>query len=128
VREQDEQDFARSIALLARRLARCPRNGRGRAISEELWSRVAVLAAQHGVSRTARALGLSYSSVRRRVKTATSVPEGQPAFVEWLVPLSSPSIAECILEVPSCRGGSLRLELRNAPVQGLAALVRELAG
>lgn len=80
------------------------------------------------MSKTARALGLSYSSLRSRVKTGVPSTEAPPTFVEWLAPLSSQSVAECVLEVPSARGGSLRLELRNTPVQGLAALVRELAG
>jgi hypothetical protein len=71
---------------------------------------------------------LSPSSLKNRMEARAAVPEVAPAFVEWLTPLAGHNIAECVLEVASARGASVRVEMRNVPAQGLAALVRELAG
>jgi hypothetical protein len=129
VHTQDDQDFIRSVAQLARRLAKCPRNGRGRAIPAELWKAATELAAEYGVSRVARALGLNQNSLKNRVNARGAEPQVAPTFVEWFTPFSGHnSIAECVLEVPSVHGGSVRLEMRNVAPQGLAVLVRELAG
>ena len=120
-------EFDHQVRALTRRLARCPRNGRGRAISQGLWAEAADLAARHGVYRTARALGLNYISLKKRISQTSAVVEAGPAFLEWLPGLTN-TAAECVLEVTGPQGTRVRVEIKNIAPQGIAALIRGLAG
>ena len=46
-----------------------------------------------------------------------------PAFVECLLP-SSPTIAECTLEVESAQGVKLRVQMRSVPSASLVSILR----
>ncbi|MBI2264079.1 MAG: hypothetical protein HYU64_02730, partial [Armatimonadetes bacterium] len=74
-------------------------------IPPKLWDRAVELAAEQGLCKTARALRLDYSALKKRAGARTTDPPASPVprFVEWLTPLSG-QIAECALEVESARG------------------------
>ena len=111
------------------------RQGRSR-IPEALWAAAVQAAGEHGLCRTARALGLDYYTLKRRVEAfpgrlterTTGLRDGSdhPAsatFVE-LPPLSVTGSAECLLELEDPRGAKMRIHLKGGPVPDLAALSR----
>ena len=108
--------------------------GRGRSIPPALWERARALAGAHGVARTARALGLDYSSLAKRMP-ATARRGGDDrrlerasAFVELQVPTgATPSRRpSCRLELSDGGGTRLCLELGGAEPAAIAALARGL--
>ena len=60
----------------------------GRRIPQTLWALAIRLVRQHGISRTATALGLDYYSLKKRVEAdGQQPPSPGPAFVELPAPL-----------------------------------------
>jgi hypothetical protein len=102
-------------------------------IPAELWEKAVELAEEQGLGKTARALRLDYGALKKRLGAGSSAdlgPAGAPSgiqFVEWLHPLSG-SIAGCVMEVESFRGGRLRVEMGKVTPSGLASILREFAG
>lgn len=98
-------------------------------LPESLWAQAVKLAGRYGVSRTARALGLGYYSLKDRVeKEADASAAGSPtrseaAFLELAV---SPhrGVGECILEWEDAGGGKMRVHLKGVEVPDLVALSR----
>jgi len=98
-------------------------------LPESLWAEAVKLAGRYGVSRTARALGVGYYSLRDRVeKETSSSAAGSPArsaapFLELAV---SPhrGAGECILEWEDAGGGKMRVHLKGVEVPDLVALSR----
>jgi hypothetical protein len=102
-------------------------------ISEELWLNAAELAREYGVGPVAKALHLDYRCLRQRMQAAVPEPAvagsvAAAAFVEWIAPAASSNITECALIVEPCRGGRLRVELKNLPPTQLAFILRDFAG
>ena len=121
-----ERDLDQATAELGQALAEWRAAHRAPArIPVELWARAADLAAQQGVCKTARALGLGYKSLKKRMVTA--VEPLNASFVEWLSPVSA-NIRECALIIESSRGAKMRLEMRDVPPAGVAAIVRDFVG
>lgn len=107
------------------------RNRQGRkAIPEELWLAAMELARRGGVCRTAFALHLDGTKLRRRMKEAGMIGESPaPAeFVELVAPrglASGPGLAECMIELEG-RQGKLRIHCKGASAADLATLTRAL--
>jgi hypothetical protein len=108
--------------------------GRSRRIPLELWERARELAHAHGVSRTARALGLDYYALAKRMQGTKrrdghgSGVDAASAFVELQMPAGAtpwrgPS---CRLELSDGGGTRLRVELSGAGAREIAALARGL--
>jgi hypothetical protein len=99
-----------------------------RPIPEPLWVLASELARQHGVFRTAQALRLDYTTLKRRSagSASTGRPKlaAQPAFVE-LISSSSAHSCECIIEVEGPRG-RMRVEWKGSTAPDLAGLSRAL--
>ena len=95
----------------------------------ELWNRAAELATEQGLGKTARALHLDYTALKKRVNAHTFKRQGPsiPQFIEFLSPLSA-QIAECALEVESAQGARLRITMKHVAASGLASIIREFAG
>ena len=98
-------------------------------LPESLWAEAVKLAGKYGVSRTARALGVGYYSLRDRVERETvASAAGRPTrseatFLELAV--SPPSGAgECLLEWEDAGGGKMRVHLKGVEVPDLVALSR----
>ena len=125
------------LERLAERFARwrASRSPRSR-ISPALWSAAAKLAAELGVSRTARALGVSYYSLdghcqreKRRVaeraaKSSTTVAK-QPLFVE--LPATQRTSRECVIELEHSDGSRMRIHLKGE-LPDVASLVDDFWG
>lgn len=104
------------------------RNGKS-VIPDELWSAAAGVARREGVSRTATALRLGWSELKRRMTATESVScqpgtTPLPGFVELLAP-SAQSRRECTFELEG-RSGKLKILLTGASASELAALSRAL--
>jgi hypothetical protein len=87
------------------------------------------LAGRYGVSRTARALGVGYYSLKDRVEKATvsaaadSPGRSEATFLELAVSPRSDA-GECTLEWEDAGGGKMRVHLRGVAVPDLVALSR----
>lgn len=96
----------------------------GARIPDRLWTLAVKLAEAHGLSRTASALKLDYSSLKKRVESKDSDSVSVPrAFVEVSPPSLSAS-GECVVEFEDGSGASLRVHLRGCEVPDLVALGR----
>ncbi|HEU5433194.1 MAG TPA: hypothetical protein VFU81_16120 [Thermomicrobiales bacterium] len=101
----------------------------GTRIPESLWNSALELAARHGVSKTAIALGGDYYALRKRLDAqspprrvgATAAPA--PAFVE-LAPPSPATAGGCVIEFEKASGAKMRIELPASQGLDLAALGR----
>ena len=81
-------------------------------LPEAFWAEAVSLAQLHGVHRTARALRLDYTRLRRRMPQSQ-----QPAFVEFRPAATS----ECVIELDT-----MRITLRAMPIPDVASLIRAL--
>ncbi len=104
--------------------------GRSRNIPPELWAGARELAHEHGVARTARALGLDYYALAKRVQ-ATERGDGSDAartFVELRMAAGTTPSREprCRLELRDGGGTQLCVELRSAEPREIEALARGL--
>lgn len=101
---------------------RATRPHRRARIPEPIWAAAVGLARQDGLSETARALGLSYTTLKQRLEAHGATPTGSvPTFVE-LAP--APTLGACVIEVPGPDGHALRIHLQGLPMADLLALSR----
>src|SRR5262245_25568095 len=78
---------------------------------------------QHGISRTATALGLDYYSLKKRVETAGQQPPSPgPAFVELPAPLVVGK--QALFELDNGAGASMRVQLLGYEAADVEALAR----
>jgi hypothetical protein len=117
-----------SLSEAERKFRRWRRSSRrGQRIPAVLWSLAVGLAGEHGVSKTARRLGLDYYALKKRAQAVDTpvVEPHRPTFVE--VALGSPTAAmRCVVELADGAGVRLRVELPSLPAGELGALARAL--
>ena len=93
------------------------RNGHSR-IPERLWTSAVKLATAYGLCRTARALGLDYNALKKRVHSAEAHDSPEPktamTFVE-LPPLGRSGSPECLVELEAPGGAKMRIHLTSGP-------------
>lgn len=105
--------FAEWRSTRARRTERIP---------PALWKAAARCAARFGIHPTARALGLDYAALKRRMPlVARPAQSAASPFVE-LVPSARSSFPECVVELENRAGTKLRIELRGSAVPDLIDL------
>ena len=95
----------------------------GRRIPQPLWDLAVRLVSQHGISRTATALGLDYYSLKKRVEAAAQQPPSRgPAFVE----LSPPVVVgkQALFELDNGAGATMRVQLLGYDAADVEALAR----
>jgi hypothetical protein len=85
-------------------------------IPTRLWNSAAKMAMQYGLSRTAKALGLNYYDLKKRIDACAITPSSAPAFIE----LGSAVVGctpECIIECENQNGAKMRIQIKgtNAP-------------
>jgi hypothetical protein len=123
-REQVPPDLIRGRSrFLAWRGQRKP----GDRIPQPLWAMATRLANSHGVSRTAKVLGLDYDSVKERVEADAGASQASgPAFVE----VASPVVIgkQCHFELDNGAGATLRGQLMGYDASDLEALARGFRG
>ena len=112
-----------ALAKGRRRFDEFRRRHRPRApLSKDLWSLAVDLAKELGLNRTARALGLDYYSLKKRVDSAGD-PGNKPEFLE-LLPGGFPPGPECIIELEDAAGAKMRIHLKGAELPDLADMAR----
>lgn len=102
------------------------RHRQTRAMPAPLWSLAARLGPAHGVSPTARALGLRYDALEARVSALE--PEAgaaRPKFVELRAAQPTPA---CRVEVEDGLGARMRIEFTTDPSPTLEVLCRHFLG
>jgi len=71
-------------------------------LPKELWRQAVALAREHGLNKTARALGLKYCSLKKHLNEADTdelVPaKTKPDFIELVGGVMTPGSAECTIE------------------------------
>jgi hypothetical protein len=94
-------------------------------LPKEFWQQAVALAKEHGLNKTARALGLKYYSLKKHLE-ATATDELKPAearreFLEFLPsPVTSPSI-DCTIELEDGSGATMRMHIKGAGIADLAS-------
>ena len=102
---------------------RATRRHRRARIPEPIWVAAVGLARRDGLSPTARALGLSYTTLKQRLEqTHGPAPTGGASTFVELTP--APTLGACVIEVPGPDGHALRIHLQGLPVADLVALSR----
>ncbi len=116
---------SREFEALRRRLTqwRATRPHLRAAIPEPMWTEAVRLAQQHGVSETARVLGLGYEGLKRRLSQRAISAVPGPTFVE-LPLVSSSSVVTWVLEFRGPDGRVLRVQVPPMPVSDLVVLGR----
>jgi hypothetical protein len=133
-----QQRQAPVIEQVQSRFQQWRKTRRGKApIPDELWEAAAALARQDGVNRTATALGLDGSKLKRRLgesaaaaaaTTRRTAPTAPPTFVELRAAPAANPVAnrpEYTIELEG-RHGKLRIHCPGATAAELAGLSRAL--
>jgi hypothetical protein len=99
----------------------------GRRIPQPLWNLAVQLASQHGVSRTATALGLDYYSLKKQAAAAAQqLPSRGPAFVELPAPVVVGK--QALFELDNGAGATMRVQLLGYDAADVEALARRFWG
>ena len=99
----------------------------GRRTPSALWALAVRLAKIHGVCRTARVLGVNYHGLKKRAMPALSAAaSGSPAQAPSFVELPAPAVLgkQCLFELRSAAGASLRVQLLGYDTADVEALAR----
>ncbi len=95
-------------------------------LPKELWRLAAVLAREHGLNKTARALGLGYYSLKKHLADAGAeelLPaKAKPDFIEFLPDLMRPGAVECTIEWADGSGATVWMHIKGAGLSELASL------
>ena len=108
---------------------RATRTGCSR-IPADLWASAVKAAGRYGLCPTARALGLDYNALKKRVAATSSDRTDAPGiatFVELAVPAAG-GMTECIVELENTGGAKMRIHLKGVASPDLAALSRSFWG
>jgi hypothetical protein len=100
------------------------RHRRRARLPEELWAKAVKLARAHGVSKTAKVLGLDYYGLKDRLEGVSQPKVAKAAgdFVEVLAPGISSSWLECTIDLEKSDDLKIRLHIKGIAVPDLAAL------
>ena len=94
-----------------------------RRIPQPLWDLAVRLVRQHGLSRTATALGLDYYSLKKHVEAvAQRPPSPSSAFVELPAPLVVGK--QALFELDNGAGATMRVQLLGYDAADVEALAR----
>jgi len=101
-------------------------------LPKELWRQAAALAREHGLNKTARALGLDYYSLKKHLEEMTNekvIPaRAEPDFIELLGGAMTPGGVECTIEWADGGGSTLRMHIKGAGLSELASLAGVFRG
>ena len=126
--------FPPRLEALRRRFKQWRRTRKiGSRIPEALWSSAVKLAQAHGIHPTAKALGVDYYSLKKRLeeKPVSGSPMVASASGTTFVELAAPApmaMQECILELEDVEGATMRIRFKGIEAPDLAALSRSFWG
>jgi len=98
-------------------------------IPEGLWALAVKVASDHGVSKTAEALRLSYNALKKRLDSAGGSmqrPQRPASFVEILAPPTGS--APCVIEMENGQGAKMKIHLARPEAVDWVALSQSLWG
>jgi len=96
-------------------------------LPKELWQQAVALAKEHGLNKTACALGLKYYSLKKHFDetsadaSVSSKPE--PDFIELLPGTITPGGVECMIEWSDGHNATVRMHIKGAGPSELSAMV-----
>jgi len=95
-------------------------------LPEDLWRKAVVLAKEHGLNKTARALNVKYDSLRKHLHEDGAAEESsvkpQPDFIELLPGTITPGGVECMIEWADSQNATVRMHIKGAGLSELTAL------
>jgi hypothetical protein len=98
-------------------------------IPKALWKTAVEVAAQCGLTRTARILRLDFNGLKHRLALSdlpkVSKPTSSSAFME-LLPVLPTTIPDCLVELEDGRGTRLKIQLKGAGSQEVLSISRGL--
>lgn len=101
-------------------------------LPKELWRQAAALAREHGLNKTAGALGLEYYSLKKHVNEMACdqvIPaKAEPDFVELLGGAMTPGSMECTIEWADGSGSTVRMHIKGAGLSDLASVAGVFRG
>ena len=105
---------------------------KGARLPKELWREAAALAREHGLNKTARALGLNYYSLKKHLEEMTTeelIPaKAEPDFIELLGGAMTPGSMECTIEWADGGSSTVRMHIKGAGLSDLASLAGVFRG
>jgi hypothetical protein len=97
-------------------------------LPKELWRQAVALAKEHGLNRTARALGLKYYSLKKHLDDtdtdALVAAKPTPDFIELLPDTMTPGGIDCMIECVDGSDVTLRMHIKGAGLSDLTSLAR----
>ncbi len=145
MRTQTTRPLTAGLRTLQRRFQQWRRSRQGRSrIPPHLWAAAVQAAARYGLCRTARTLGLDYTTLKKHAaaggddnrKLAVAhwgagadhpAVIGEAAFVE-LPPITPGGGCDCVVEWEDAGGGRMRAYLKGVQAAHVAAMVGSLGG
>ncbi len=95
-------------------------------LPKELWSQAVALAQEHGLNKTARALGLKYYSLKKHLDETGAdnlMPaKTEPDFIEFVGGVMTPGCVECMIEWIDGSGVTVRMHISGAGLSELASV------
>ena len=134
MRSSKSPGFPPRVEALRRRFKQWRRTRKiGSRIPEALWAAAVKLAEAYGIHPTAKALGIDYYCLKKRLeerpasRSKIATPANGAKFVE-LSAAARTGIPECILELEDVEGAKMRIQVKGIEAGDLAALSRSLWG
>ena len=99
-------------------------------IPDNLWKLAVVAAREVGVNQAARALGLEYYALKKRLVASTDRPASEPIgnFVEFDSSAAPPFFTEWAVEMENGSGARMRVAARSASGPDVVGLCRVFWG
>jgi hypothetical protein len=95
-------------------------------LPKELWSQAVALAQEHGLNKTARALGLKYYSLKKHLDETSAedlMPaKTEPDFIELVGGVMTPGSVECTIEWVDGSDVTVRMHIKGAGLSDLTTL------
>jgi hypothetical protein len=145
MRTQTTRPCPAGLRTLQRRFQQWRRNRQGRSrIPLPMWAAAVQAAARYGLCRTARTLGLDYTTLKKHA-AAGGDDNRKPAVAHWGVGTDHPGAVDgatfvelpritpdggcdCVVEWEDPAGGRMRAYLKGAQAAHVAAMVGRLVG
>jgi len=101
-------------------------------LPKELWRHAVGLAREHGLNKTACALGVKYYSLKKHLDEANAdaliPPKSKPDFIEFVPGVIPPGSVECTIEWADGCGATVRMHIRGASLSELASVAGVFRG
>jgi hypothetical protein len=101
-------------------------------LPKELWRQAVALAKEHGLNKTARALGLKYYSLKKHLdETGTDAlvaAKPTPDFIELLPNTMTPGGIDCMIEWVDGSDVTVRMHIKGADLSDLTSLALVFRG